>query len=46
MGQLRIAFAAADASHSVMTKFETVGDELYREAIGPILAGVDPALTG
>jgi hypothetical protein len=43
-GQLRISFAAADTSKSVTIKFETVGDELYREAIDLILAGIDPAL--
>jgi hypothetical protein len=44
LGQLRIAFAGADASLSVTIKFETVGDDLYREAIDLILAGIDPAL--
>jgi hypothetical protein len=44
LGQLRISFAAADTSKSVTIKFETVGDELYREAIDLILAGIDPAL--
>jgi hypothetical protein len=45
-GQLRISFAAADKSHSVTLKFETVEDEFYRDAISLILAGIDPALTG
>jgi hypothetical protein len=46
LGQLRISFAAVDTSYSVTIKFETVGDELYREAIDLMLAGIDPALTG
>jgi hypothetical protein len=45
LGQLRISFAAAGASHSVTINFETVGDELYRKAIDLILAGIDPAIT-
>jgi hypothetical protein len=45
LGQLRIAFAA-DTSRSVAIKFDTAEDELYREAIDLILAGIDPALTG
>jgi len=45
-GQLRISFAAADKSHFVTIKFETVEDDYYREAIDLILAGIDPALTG
>jgi hypothetical protein len=44
-GQLRISFAAEDTSHSVTLNFETVGDELYREAIDLMLAGIDPAIT-
>ena len=44
-GQLRIYFAAVDTSNSVMIKFETVGEEFYREAIDLVLAGTDPALT-
>jgi hypothetical protein len=46
LGQLRICFAAAGKPHSVAIKFETVEDEIYREAIDLILAGIDPALTG
>jgi len=46
LGQLRISFAAVDTSYSVTIKFDTVGDELYREAIDLMLAGIDPALTG
>jgi hypothetical protein len=45
-GQLRISFAAVETSYSATIKFETVGDELYREAIDLMLAGIDPALTG
>jgi hypothetical protein len=45
-GQLRIAFAAVDTSRSVAIKFDTAEDELYREAIDLMLAGIDPALTG
>jgi hypothetical protein len=45
-GQLRIFFAAQGRSSSVTIKFETVEDEIYREAIDLILAGIDPALTG
>lgn len=43
--QLRIFFVAQDATHSVAIRFESVGDELYREAIDLILAGIDPKLT-
>jgi len=46
LGQLRISLAAVDKSYSVTIKFETVEDEIYREAIDLILAGIDPALTG
>ena len=46
LGQLRIAFAAIDMSRSVGIKFDTAEDELYREAIDLMLAGIDPALTG
>jgi hypothetical protein len=45
-GQLRISFAAVETPYSATIKFETVGDELYREAIDLMLAGIDPALTG
>jgi hypothetical protein len=44
-GQLRISFAALDTSHSVTIKFETVEDEVYREAVDLMLAGIDPART-
>jgi hypothetical protein len=46
LGQLRIFFAAQGKSNSVTIKFETVEDELYRDAIDLMLTGVDPALTG
>ena len=46
LGQLRISFAAADKSSSATIRFETVGDEIYREAIDLILAGIDPVLSG
>jgi hypothetical protein len=46
LGQLRICFAAVDKSYSVTVKFETVEDEIYREATDLILAGIDPALIG
>lgn len=45
LGQLRIAFGAAGTSRSVAIKFDGAEDELYREAIDLILAGIDPALT-
>src|SRR6266436_3939913 len=46
LGQLRICFAAVDKSYSATIKFETVEDEIYREATDLILAGIDPALIG
>src|SRR5215831_14705911 len=46
LGQLRISFATAEKSHSVTLRFETVEDEVYREAIDLILTGIDPALSG
>jgi hypothetical protein len=47
LGQLKICFAGADASsHYATIRFETVEDHFYREAIGMMLAGIDPALTG
>jgi hypothetical protein len=45
-GQLKIYFAAVSTSYSVTITFETVEDEVYREAIDLIRAGIDPALTG
>lgn len=44
--QLRIFFAAEDTPRSVAIRFDAVGEDLYREAIGLILAGIDPKLTG
>src|SRR5258708_10253700 len=44
-GQLKICFAAVSTSYSVKIKFETVEDELYREAIDLLFAGMDPALS-
>jgi hypothetical protein len=44
LGELRITFAAVDTAYSVTLKFETVGEELYREAVDLILAGIDPSL--
>ncbi|MBV9998145.1 MAG: hypothetical protein JO015_03430 [Verrucomicrobia bacterium] len=43
--RLKISFAAEDAPRSVTIRFETVGEDLYREAIDLILAGIDPKLT-
>lgn len=43
-GQLRIGFAAVSTSYSATMKFDTVEDELYREAIDLILSGIDPVL--
>ncbi|MBV9489416.1 MAG: hypothetical protein JO069_06790 [Verrucomicrobia bacterium] len=45
LDQLKIAFVATGTPRAVTMKFETVGDDLYREAIDLILAGIDPALT-
>src|SRR5258708_28005304 len=44
-GQLKICFAAVSTSYSVPIKFETVEDELYREAIDLLFAGMDPTLS-
>ena len=43
-GQLKIYFATVGTSYSVTIKFDTVGEEVYREAIDLILGGIDPAL--
>jgi len=43
-GQLKIYFAAVGTSYSATIKFDTVGEELYREAIDLLLAGIDPTL--
>jgi hypothetical protein len=40
-GQLKIFFAAVGTSYSVAINFDTVGEELYREAIDLILFGID-----
>jgi hypothetical protein len=40
LGQLRISFGGAS---SQTIKFDAVGDEYYCEAVGLILAGIDPA---
>src|SRR5258708_18371598 len=45
-GQLKICFAAVSTSYLVTIKFETVEDELYREAIDLILDDVDPTRSG
>ena len=46
VGQLKISFAAVSTSYSATITFETVEDEVYRQAIDLILAGIDLALTG
>jgi hypothetical protein len=43
--ELRIFFAAEDTPRSVAIRFDTVGEDLYREAIDLILAGIDPKIT-
>jgi hypothetical protein len=40
-GQLKIYFAAVGTSYSATVNFDTVGEELYCEAIGMILSGID-----
>ena len=40
-GQLKIHFATMGDVHSATTTFETVGEELYREAIVLMLNGID-----
>jgi hypothetical protein len=42
-GQLRIYFAAVGTSYFAAMNFDTVGEELYREAIDLILSGIDRA---
>jgi hypothetical protein len=39
--QLKIFFAAVGTSYCATMNFDTVGEELYREAIGMILSGID-----
>ena len=46
LGQLRIFFAAQDRSNSVTIRYESVEEELYREAIDLMLGSIDPVLTG
>ena len=43
-GQLKIHFATKGESDFATVKFDTVGEELYREAIDLLLAGIDPGL--
>jgi hypothetical protein len=45
LGQLRVSFATGATSSSITIKFETVGEDSYREAIDLILRGIDPALS-
>ena len=40
-GQLKIYFGAVGTSYSAIIDFDTVGEELYREAIDLILASID-----
>jgi hypothetical protein len=40
-GQLRICFATVGTSYSATIKFDTVGEEFYREAIDLMLNGID-----
>lgn len=44
LGQLRIYYATVGKSYSATVKFDTVGEEFYREAISLMLTGIDPAL--
>ena len=41
-GQLKIHFAAAGTSNSAVVRFDTVGEEFYRDAIDLLLNGFDP----
>jgi len=43
-GQLKIYFAREGTSNFATMKFDTVGEEFYREAIDLVLAGIDPVL--
>jgi hypothetical protein len=45
LGQLRVSFATGATSSYITIKFETVGEDSYREAIDLILRGIDPALS-
>jgi len=44
-GQLKIDFASAGTSYTALTRFSTVEERLYREAIDLILDGIDLAHT-
>jgi hypothetical protein len=44
-GQLRICFATVGTSYSATIKFDTVGEEFYREAIDLMLNGIDQTVT-
>jgi hypothetical protein len=46
LGRLKISFATADQPQSASIMFETVEDEIYREAIDLIVSSIDPALSG
>lgn len=41
LGQLKIYFAAVGTAYSSIIRFDTVGEELYREAIDLMLNGID-----
>lgn len=44
-GRLRICFATVGTSYSATMTFDTVGEELYREAIDLMLNGIDQTVT-
>jgi hypothetical protein len=44
-GRLRICFATVGTSYSATMKFDTVGEEFYREAIDLMLNGIDQTVT-
>ena len=44
-GRLRICFATVGGSYSATMTFDTVGEELYREAIYLMLNGIDQTVT-
>ena len=44
LGQLKIHYATVGRSYSAAIKFDTVGEEFYRDAINLMLTGIDPAL--
>ncbi|MBV8279999.1 MAG: hypothetical protein JO170_32685 [Verrucomicrobia bacterium] len=43
-GELKIYFASVGTAYAAKIRFNTVGEELYQEAINLILAGTDPML--